>query len=79
MLGDDGHRLVRNVARRGYMLVPDEPLPAPGEAAPMPAANSPDAPAATGSSGVLQPRWLQAALLGGIVLTIFAARSKGLS
>ena len=26
VLGDDGHRLVRNVARRGYMLVPDKPL-----------------------------------------------------
>jgi adenylate cyclase len=25
VLGDDGHRLLRNVARRGYRLVPDEP------------------------------------------------------
>lgn len=25
VLGDDGHRLVRNVARRGYRLVPDAP------------------------------------------------------
>ena len=25
VLGDDGHRLLRNVARRGYMLVPDKP------------------------------------------------------
>jgi TolB-like protein len=25
LLGDDGHRLLRNVARRGYRLVPDEP------------------------------------------------------
>ncbi|MBL8344629.1 MAG: winged helix-turn-helix domain-containing protein [Rubrivivax sp.] len=27
-LGDDEHRLVRTVARRGYMLVPDGPAPA---------------------------------------------------
>jgi TolB-like protein len=25
VLGDDGHRLLRNVSRRGYRLVPDEP------------------------------------------------------
>ncbi|MGH6608638.1 MAG: hypothetical protein ACRECQ_00120, partial [Burkholderiaceae bacterium] len=25
VLGDTGHRLIRNVARRGYMLVPEEP------------------------------------------------------
>jgi len=28
-LGDSGHRLVRNVPRRGYMLVPDTPADAP--------------------------------------------------
>jgi len=26
VLGDTGHRVIRNVARRGYMLVPEEPL-----------------------------------------------------
>lgn len=28
-LGDSGHRMLRNVARRGYMLVPDSPADAP--------------------------------------------------
>lgn len=42
-LGDHEHRLVRNVARRGYQLVPDGPGPAPAVPA---SAAQPDAPAA---------------------------------
>lgn len=51
VLGDDEHRLVRNVARRGYMLAPDEPRPtveapsaATREAAPASAGGSPHEP-----------------------------------
>ncbi|MCM2251936.1 MAG: tetratricopeptide repeat protein [Ramlibacter sp.] len=40
VLGDDGHRLVRNIARRGYMLVPDEQSDAAAEAAPAAVAGS---------------------------------------
>ena len=72
VLGDSGHRAIRNVARRGYMLVPDEPPPAPGEAAPMPAAGSPDPPAAAVAFGALRPRQ-QAALLGALVLAVLLA------
>lgn len=49
VLGDVDHRLVRNVARRGYLLVPDDR--APGRASPQP----PDAGAAT-SGAVAPPR-----------------------
>jgi TolB-like protein/DNA-binding winged helix-turn-helix (wHTH) protein/Tfp pilus assembly protein PilF len=73
VLGDDGHRLVRNVARRGYMLVPDEPPQAPDEATPMPATYSTDSPAAIGSFGPLRNRWRPAALLGGLALAIVLA------
>src|SRR5215208_3689194 len=41
VLGDSEHRVIRNVARRGYMLVPDDLPPAP-EARSLPAAGSPD-------------------------------------
>jgi TolB-like protein/DNA-binding winged helix-turn-helix (wHTH) protein len=43
VLGDDEHRLVRTVARRGYLLVPDGAAPAPG---PGPFAAAGDAAAA---------------------------------
>ena len=36
VLGDDGHRLVRNVARRGYVLMPDRAPSADAEAPPAP-------------------------------------------
>ncbi len=41
-LGDDGHRLVRNVARRGYMLVPDKSTTARLEAPPVPGVQAPE-------------------------------------
>ena len=70
VLGDGEHRVIRNVARRGYMLVPDEPPPVAGEAAPMPATESPHPPAMTGFLGALRPRWQQAALLGALLLAV---------
>ncbi|MBA3254523.1 MAG: winged helix-turn-helix domain-containing protein [Burkholderiaceae bacterium] len=33
VLGDTGHRVIRNVARRGYMLVPEDPVVPPAAAA----------------------------------------------
>lgn len=52
VLGDDEHRLVRNVARRGYMLMPEPAPAAPGAAKPLqsPAmAEGPDAVPPDGS------------------------------
>lgn len=62
VLGDSEHRLVRNVARRGYMLVPDVPpsRALPGDqASAMPVGPSaPDpAPGAVGAA-VFAPRWM---------------------
>lgn len=47
VLGDDDHSRVRNVARRGYMLVPQEPA----VASPAPAAGGPPAGQSAGSPG----------------------------
>jgi TolB-like protein/DNA-binding winged helix-turn-helix (wHTH) protein len=64
VLGDDGHRLVRNVARRGYMLVPDPP---PLSAVETHAAPGGDPPAAAESYRPLRPR-KGPALIGAVVV-----------
>jgi adenylate cyclase len=51
VIDDDGHRLVRNVARRGYMLVPDTP-PVPVGSSPAPHDDPGAAPSATTSAPV---------------------------
>jgi DNA-binding winged helix-turn-helix (wHTH) protein/TolB-like protein len=56
VLGDTGHRLIRNVARRGYMLVPDDSLaPQTGAAAVM------AAPAIAAEDASAPPRALEPA------------------
>ena len=69
VLGDDGHRLVRNVARRGYMLVPDKPLSGAVEAR---AELSADAPAAPELSRPLRP-WWRPGLISAVVLAVLLA------
>jgi TolB-like protein/DNA-binding winged helix-turn-helix (wHTH) protein len=64
VLGDDGHRLVRNVARRGYMLVPDPP---PLSAVETHAAPAVDPPAVVESYRTLRPR-RGPALIGAVVV-----------
>ncbi|MDF2465813.1 MAG: putative response regulator [Ramlibacter sp.] len=73
VLGDSEHLVVRNVARRGYMLVPDELPPAAGDEAPSPARDSPQAPAPAVAVAMLRPRWRNAALLGGLLLAVLLA------
>jgi adenylate cyclase len=84
VLGEDGHRLVRNVARRGYTLVPDEPPPAHDGAAPLPAVGSPDTgspdlPAATGSPGPSERRWRRLALAGVVALAVLVSTGAWLA
>jgi TolB-like protein/DNA-binding winged helix-turn-helix (wHTH) protein len=78
VLGDHDHRLVRNVARRGYMLVPS-----PGEepASPPPA---PSAPVSTAGSGpILRRQWMALAVALTVVLAaafaVWSQRSPSLA
>jgi DNA-binding winged helix-turn-helix (wHTH) protein len=53
VLGDSEHLVVRNVARRGYMLVPDDLAPTPD--APLPTAAPPGPGPGPDPSGALDP------------------------
>lgn len=75
VLGDADHRLVRNVARRGYLLVPDddgaakptsEPAQAAGHAAQVPDSAVPKPPATPRSPST----WRRAALVLGLAALI---------
>ena len=72
VLGDDGHRLVRNVARRGYMLMPDKLSPASLEAPPTPGAVAPESVAEpTSTHGFRRrPALLAAAAAVAVLLAI---------
>ena len=70
VLGDDRHRLVRNVARRGYMLVPDKRLSAAVEAR---SESGADAPAALELSPALRPRWGSGLVSAAVVLAVLFA------
>ena len=70
VLGDDEHRLVRNVARRGYMLVPDKPLS--GAAVEARAELSAAAPAAREFSRPPRP-WWRPGLISAVVLAVLLA------
>jgi TolB-like protein len=61
-LGDSGHRLVRNVARRGYMLVPDT-------AADVPALSIAVMPLAV-EGGATDDEWFADALHGDLVIEV---------
>ena len=69
VLGDDGHRLVRNVARRGDMLVPEKPLTGAVEAR---VELSADAPTAREFSRPLRP-WWRPGLISAVVLAVLVA------
>ena len=88
VLGDDDHRLVRNVARRGYMLVPD-PMPATVEVRPDESAHVVHANA-VGTSALTQvPFWrrspsnalaallLSIAALGGLTVLLKFEGQRG--
>ena len=78
-LGDDEHRLVRNVARRGYMLVPDKLPAAAVVAPPAPDANAPVPPVApiAPPRGLPRPWWL--VLLGAAVALALLASGAWLA
>ncbi|MDF2465810.1 MAG: hypothetical protein K0Q43_4045 [Ramlibacter sp.] len=69
VLGDGEHLVVRNVARRGYMLVPDDLAPTPDE--PLPTAAPSDPSATTGLLGRFRLR--RAALLSAVALAVLLA------
>jgi DNA-binding winged helix-turn-helix (wHTH) protein/TolB-like protein len=90
VLGDTGHRVIRNVARRGYMLVPEGPLTpqtvaadaitapplAPEEAIAIPPASEHAAP----DAGRTRRNWLVAAaifaVLGIVGASVMLSRSE---
>jgi adenylate cyclase len=77
VLGDEQHRLVRTVARRGYMLVPDEApaaaaRPAAGTGEPA-AAAEPVPPALPASRGLRGLRGLRLGLVAAAVLAVAVA------
>jgi TolB-like protein/DNA-binding winged helix-turn-helix (wHTH) protein len=67
VLGDETHELVRNVARRGYMLVPDRTGAAAAAVPPEPSVPAP-AVSAEAEAPARRPPW--AALLGVMVLWV---------
>jgi TolB-like protein/DNA-binding winged helix-turn-helix (wHTH) protein len=75
VLGDHEHRLVRNVARRGYMLVPQAASPALSSPAEAEAAAPPSTATPASARTAAQPRNLRttAALVAVSVLVAFAA------
>jgi TolB-like protein/DNA-binding winged helix-turn-helix (wHTH) protein len=75
-LGDDGHRLIRNVARRGYLLVPDKPPQVHLEASRVPVAVSAEPAAGPGST--LAPRRTRRHVHLGAALALAALLAVGL-
>ena len=73
VLGDDGHRLVRNVSRRGYMLVPDKQLSAAVETLPASGADTPAPSAAPESPRALRRAWGPASISAIAVLALLIA------
>ena len=71
VLGDSEHRVIRNVARRGYMLVPDT---APSAAVEQPKADStPAAPTPAPAPGRAARAWSRHWVLSAIILLLITA------